>query len=451
MKRPLVVLISATTLFTGPLAGPAGAEAGWDPLWLAIEDATTYQDGHPTALAVDNRTGRVHVTGSAGRTSGDLRADFATLSYAADGHRIRARTFGDAGDADYARDVAADPLSGGYYVTGWTSAPNFSVRMRTAAYDRSGNVVWETTIDNLIANSVAVDAQRDRVYVAGEKGNDALLVAYSRATGQLLWSRKIVGNGLSYNGPLVDVHPGTGTVAMAWHNVASSSWTDFVTAAYSSTGQPQWTARYDSPAAGHDMTVSLVIAGDGIYVLGTSYDRRKAQDDIVTLAYNLDGTRRWVSVYEGPAQDQDKSAGLAVDPVSGTVVVSGSVQYTDTDTVPGFEAVTLAYDVDDGRQKWEVLSEFNAGRAVAVDPARGIAYTVASTYTPANWTTSAYDVDDGALLREDVFAVPAGGPYFTDAEDIGVDTLTGQVFVTGELDTSEGTSTYATMAYPPAR
>ncbi|MGI8694792.1 MAG: hypothetical protein ACR2JK_18135 [Geodermatophilaceae bacterium] len=447
------MLISATTLFAGPLAGPAGAEAGWDPLWVAIEDTSTYQDGHPTALAVDERTGRVHVTGSANPASGDLEEDFVTLSYAADGHLIRSRTFGEADDADFAADVAVDPLSGGYYVTGWTSSPDVSPRMRTAAYGRSGNVLWETSIDNFFASSVAVDATRDRVYVAGQKGYDALVVAYSRPTGQLLWSRKVVGNGLAYDGPFIDVHPGTGTVVMAWHNVGADDWNDFVTAAYSSTGRPLWNVRYDSPAAGHDMATALAVAGDGIYVLGTSYNRRKAEDDIVTLAYNLDGSRRWVANYEGPAADQDTGLDIAADPVSGTVVVTGRVQYDDAGGHLAYGGVTVAYETADGNQKWDVVSELRRGDAIAVDPSRGVVYAVATTYDPTNWATSAYDIEDGGLLREDVFSDPLGSPY-TVSVDIGVDTRSGQVYVTGAF---AGTvdpfvdDTYATMAYPPAR
>lgn len=135
---PLSALTAA--LLIVPVAVPAHASQPGDALWIAQETDPRYGNGSPAAMGLDPRTGRIHVAGSALRADEFPDDDYVTVSYDSQGARIRTRisSVGDV-DSDFLQDVAVDPRTGSYFVTGYGG--NDPPKTHTVAYGRSGNVL----------------------------------------------------------------------------------------------------------------------------------------------------------------------------------------------------------------------------------------------------------------------------------------------------------------------
>lgn len=447
-RQSMVFAATLTMVVAGVFTPPAVAEQAWEPLWQVVENGPGLEGG-PGAFAVDTTGGgRVHITGS----GSDGRPQILTYD-ATDGELLQAR------EGPYnsgSTDIAADPVTGAYFVTGLRlqsrrdEPPDGSA---VAAYDRSGAALWDATIPDVRATAIAVDAARDRVYISGAGPDPAqinVIVAYRQSTGQLLWTRKPGA------GSLLDlaVHPGTGMVVMGGGGGPLKA------TAYSSTGRLLWQSSIPSPSPGGARFTALSVASDGVYVMATGRRLFNADDDIDTVAYNLDGTLRWAAAYDGPAAGRDTGRDIAADPVSGTVVATGRQEYLTSTGRRDDQGVIFAYDADDGSPRWVrpeppasdppslVLSNY----PVEVDPVRGVVYAATRQDEVLNWTTSAYDVRTGQPIRSDLFDRPVGSEYFNQAIDIHVDEQSGRVFIAGEFtEKVQEVSHYVTMAYPPAR
>src|SRR5262249_31958640 len=96
---------------------------------------------------------------------------------------------------------------------------------------------------------------------------------------------------------------------------------DYATVAYSSAGLALWTNRYDGPASGDDQPVGIAVDSSGnVFVTGFSAGSRY---DFATVAYTSAGAPPWTNRYDGPANGDDVSAGVAVD-WKGNVFVTGA-------------------------------------------------------------------------------------------------------------------------------
>ncbi|MBA2552407.1 MAG: PQQ-binding-like beta-propeller repeat protein [Geodermatophilaceae bacterium] len=445
---PLAALTAA--LLTVAVAVPAEASAPEDALWMAQETSPRYGNGYPDAMGLDPRTGRIHVAGYALRGNEFENYDYVTVSYDSQGARIRTRTSSIANTPDFLQDVAVDPSSGSYFVTGYCCNV---VKAHTVAYGRSGNVLWDVIYEDptqigSYGYSVAVDPVRDRVYlgVRGSGSPDkATVVALSKATGEQLWTSSVdfdygsLPTGLGW--PQVAVHPGTGTVVLSTQNLGALGSIDIEAAAFDSSGQSLWNSRYDGPRSEDDGSEDVIIVGDTIYVVGNS-DR-----DIATVTYDLDGNQKWAATY-GLASRTDFGADIAVDPVTGAVLVTGRTYLQGGGRRGDPTVLTLAYD-SLGGQLWTALSEVGSGVAVAVDATRGVAYVAGDTRQ--EWTTIAYAIADGTVLRTDILDEPTANLRGAPA-DIAVDSRNGNVYLTGNYPSPNDVQviTFTTLGYPPA-
>jgi len=115
-------------------------------------------------------------------------------------------------------------------------------------------------------------------------------------------------------------------------------------------GQTLWTATYNGPTSGPDTPRGMAIDPNlhRVYVVGTTGDDQAA--DIVTIAYDHDtGSKIWARRYDGPAHGGDLAVGIAYNPSSGGVVVTGM-----SESVAGtgrIDAVTISYQPD-GSRAW---------------------------------------------------------------------------------------------------
>ena len=298
------------TLFV--TGGSMGSATDWDYVTIAYNAATGAQlwvqrykspgnsSGEATSVAVSPGGHTVFVTGyNMGKTS---NWDYATVAYnAATGAQLWVKRYNGPGNGpDQALSVAASPTGGTVFVTGYTLGANFSDEYTTIAYDA--------------------------------------------ATGATRWLR-------TYNGPVggpdvatkVTVGPTGNTVFVTGYDYSRISLSDYVTIAYSAaTGAMLWLRSYRSPTNGPSDALSMALSpgGSTVYVTGVSY-ATGTNNDYATVAYSAaTGAQLWVKRYDGPAHNSDGADSVAVSPVTGAVYVTGESMGLST----GEDYLTIGYN-----------------------------------------------------------------------------------------------------------
>jgi len=236
---------------------------------------------------------------------------------------------------------------------------------------------------NDVADSVAVAPGGDAVYVTGTSQNASLgydyaTVAYSATTGTQLWlSRFSSALGLNFAAALT-VSPTTGAVFVTGYSKASATFADYATISYNgATGAQLWLKRYNDAANGNDQATALSVSPDGNSLFVTGESAGSHGLDYVTVAYTTSGERLWARRYNGPANGDDTPSAVTVSPDSGTVYVTGASQGVASGT--GYDYATAAYGAATGARLW--VKRYNGpGNAndraysAAVSPATGTVF-----------------------------------------------------------------------------
>jgi len=268
---------------------------------------------------------------------------------------------------------SSDPTTFAYSSEGvllWTNRYSGKLRFEPGVVGNGGMVVDEN--GNVIVTGTASD--RDP--------GDYLTIKYSNA-GVSLWTNRFSGPGSSSDvvqGISVD-ESGNVFVTGFSNNGQSISTSDFVTVAYSNSGVPLWTNRYNGPANGIDLGYAIAVDNNGnVFVTGESYaDLAQGYTDNATIKYSNSGVPLWTNYYAGPGNNNDVLAAIAVDG-AGNVFVTGWSFNTPS---PDFSVdwATIAYS-SEGSPLWEdhyiVPGPWGGipGVAIAVDPAGNVFVTV---------------------------------------------------------------------------
>ncbi|MEI6946409.1 T9SS type A sorting domain-containing protein [Paraflavisolibacter sp. H34] len=179
-----------------------------------------------------------------------------------------------------------------------------------------------------------------------------------------------------YNGPANGGDRPSALAADALGNVyvtgeSSGSQEDFATLRYDAGGVQKWVARYNGPGNAYDKSEAIATdAAGNVYVGGTSTGSGSGMD-FALIKYDAGGVQKWVSRYNGPANDREQVGSVAVDK-AGNVYVYG----TSADGNGQFSYATIKYN-SSGVQQW--VARYPAGKqeinASAVDAwvSRGLA------------------------------------------------------------------------------
>src|SRR5436190_407960 len=93
---------------------------------------------------------------------------------------------------------------------------------------------------------------------------------------------------------------GRGNVFVTGYSYGTNGNIDYATIAYSGTGVPLWTNRYNGPANYYDQAIAVAVDGSGnVFVTGSSLGTN-GHTDYATIAYSGTGVPLWTNRYNGP-------------------------------------------------------------------------------------------------------------------------------------------------------
>ena len=423
------------------------------PIWTNRYDGPGNSNDIARAVAVAGN-GDVLVTGSS--IGSDNSLDYATVAYTSVGEPIWTNRYnGPIGGADEAQALALSS-NGNVFVTGFSAGSGSSLDYATVAYSASGLPLWTNRYNGPgnggdRAKAVGVDFA-GKVFITGyswglDSKDDYATIAYS-ATGIPLWTNRyrhpspVIGSTASANALAVD---GTGSVIVTGFSFGTNN-QDFATIKYSGVGVPLWTNRYAGVGSGIDVAQSVAVDGSGqVFVTGESLGSGFSVG-YATVAYSSTGTPLWTNRYNGPAGNNDRARLVAVS-AGGNVFVTGD----SLGSSGSLDVATVAYS-GAGVAIW--TNRYNGPAngsdqafAMAVGGSGDIFVTGSSSVTGGNfdYATVAFS-STGVALWTNRYDGPVSG--YDRAHDVGVDTV-GNVFITGVSIGSDSYLAYATLAYSP--
>jgi len=286
-------------------------------LWRAAYNGPADQDDQATALALDS-AGNVYVTGaSRGSSSG---WDYATIKYDSNGNRLWTARYNGAGQDDAAAALAVD-ASGNVYVTGSSKNSSGHFTSVTIKYDHNGSQAWLSRYvgpgnSDDEGQALALDAAGNVYVTARSKGNgtdfDYATIKYGN-NGAQLWAARYNGPGNGPDSPTKVAVDGAGNVYVAGSSKGSNSDLDYATLKYDSSGRQLWAARYNGPINQADQAAGLAVDGSG-NVFGTGASKgSNGYFGYATLKYSPAGAQLWVQRYDSPANFDQVAAALVLD------------------------------------------------------------------------------------------------------------------------------------------
>jgi len=351
-------------------------------LWSKRFAGSGYGEDHGYAI-VSDAAGNVYVTGRAWMGAGNNN-DIVTIKYNSAGDSVWVKKYNGSGsNHDEATSIAVD-ASGNVYVTGTSygtvSSHGLFQDYITIKYNSGGIQMWAAAYngpgtDNDYSNSIAVDGSGN-VYITGVSGggstgsgstyDDYATIKYN-SSGIMQWVSRYTGMGgtgldLAYQ-LKIDL---LGNVYVTGKSTGTASGFDYATIKYNTVGTMMWVSRYNGPGNGADEAYSIALDRTGnVYVTGKSDGGASAMYDIATIKYNSLGSQQWAGRFNGTSGSQDEGKAISVDTASNVYVTGYS---TNTTTAEDFE--TIKYN-SAGTQLWE-MKYTNSGSAGSQDAAVSI-------------------------------------------------------------------------------
>ncbi len=299
-------------------------------------------DDAATAITVDS-SGNIFVTGH----SWDLVTfdDYATFKYYPDGETAWLRRYNGPGNGyDHPKDLSIDPF-GNLCLTGLSSSIEDCFDYVTIKYYPNGDTAWLRRYNGPgnsddDACAIAVDGSGN-IYVAGTSydnftDNDYVTLKYY-PDGDTAWVRRYNGTSNSEDQATDLALDRFGNIYITGKSYDSSTYFDYATIKYDSSGDELWVRRYNGPGNGNDEATAIAIDDScNVYVTGGSFGNG-TDFDFTTLKYDLSGNLLWLKRYNGG--NNDKASAIAVDN-SGNVFVTGQSYQNETK----FDYVTIKYN-----------------------------------------------------------------------------------------------------------
>lgn len=217
---------------------------------------------------------------------------------------------------------------------------------------------------------------------------------------------------------------------------------NFCTIKYNNSGIQQWVAIYNGQGNSEDKAYAITVDNfANVYVTGYSTGVT-SQHDITTIKYNSNGVQQWVRTYNGPGNMDDEAYSIALDE-DANVYVAGFV--TNSNGNP--DMCVIKYNTR-GDQKWVKIyhgqeNGEDKAYAITIDEDNFVYVTGYSTRNNIDFTTIKYN---SRGTQEWVAYFNGSGNGEDKAYAITVD-KDGFVYVTGYSSNLNGSTDYATVKY----
>jgi uncharacterized delta-60 repeat protein len=166
--------------------------------------------------------------------------------------------------------------------------------------------------NNTFDEAWSIDYGQDgNIYAAGYSfgigtSNDFTVISLA-STGDTNWTYRYNGSGSSYDIAYSVVYGQDGNIYAAGYSHGSGSACDFTVISLASTGDTNWTYRYNGSGNSFNVALSIVYGQDGnIYAAGYSTDSVTSRDfTVISLTSN--GDTNWTYCYNGPGDSHDEA------------------------------------------------------------------------------------------------------------------------------------------------
>lgn len=154
--------------------------------------------------------------------------------------------------------------------------------------------------------------------------SNSIVIAQASDSVQVDWIRQYISGYNPNIGFANDIAVDTsGNVYVTGSSWGTNQLPDVVTIKYNSMGDTLWVRRYNGPGSNWDDAQALALdAAGNVYVTGRTYSD-STFFDYLTIKYDAAGVQQWIALYDGPSNNDDQAAALAVDG-SGNLYVTGS-------------------------------------------------------------------------------------------------------------------------------
>ncbi|UMY65586.1 SBBP repeat-containing protein [Flavobacterium sp. HJ-32-4] len=424
--------------------------------WTNIENETGDNSDKPNAMAID-ANGNMYVAGYVVEYGADR--NFALQKITAAGATAWVRTLNGTavGSSDSALGVAVDN-AGNIYVAGYTHNKGTSSDITVAKYDTNGNQLWVSYYDYATetdrALGIALDGSNN-VYVTGRSdsnsgnvvSNDDIVTIKYNTNGTQLWAARYNGSGNTTDtGRAIRVTT-AGNVYVAGRTSNATNF-DYIVLKYNTSGVQQWVNSY--AGAGNDEIFFMELDGsENVYVTGNSQNSSLTSVDIVTQKITSAGVSQWTARYDGPATGTDLTDAIKID-TAGNVWVAGSTDTDTSDATLNSDICLIKYD-SSGNQTW--ASTYGSGTgtddqavSLALDGSNN-AYLCGMINGPTNYDYATFKfTPTGTASAPLVYNGPG------DGADIPQTILfrNNFLYVTGSSTGTGTQSDFATLKYDPA-
>ena len=116
---------------------------------------------------------------------------------------------------------------------------------------------------------------------------------------------------------------------------------DMLVTKYDGSGDVVWTSQYGGTAYGDDIAFAIALDANGkVFVTGSVWSGAADSNDVITIAYDNQGSQDWVEIFDGSDGGNDAGTCIVLD--ADTVYIGGFV--SDSITGPDFLCLKYKYD-----------------------------------------------------------------------------------------------------------
>jgi hypothetical protein len=197
--------------------------------------------------------------------------------------------------------------------------------------------------------AITVDPVTGNIFAAGQLGDNGtgtgkdFVIAKFTPSGNV-WQKVYNTSGMQDDTPTDIAADGSGNSYITGYSVSPTNGNQYTTVKFSPSGVKKWTKYYNGAPGTTGSDIANSIAADPIihriYVTGTS-DNASGNSDIVTLAYDADGTKLWTKKINNPGDSRDR--GFKIQLSQELVYVGGDVDRDISSAING-DLIYREYD-----------------------------------------------------------------------------------------------------------